>query len=343
MGIQAPEALLNLAPMMARSPKYGRYLSRLIQKVRNPSHPPSASISPWIEPTLERWLERQGAETPVFGLLNLLDAHEPYYPDFARPPRPSSAQADFVPRQDRTGWLLGHWAPSSQEQEALARLYRSSIRSLGPRLERILSIIRKRRPGNDPVIVLTSDHGQAFGTNGTLFHSQGTEEALLRIPMYIRTPDDSLIARHARNWVSLIDVVPTVLRAIGADVPSLPSARAIQEISNNDGKRPVFAYSTGLGTPKADWVSPKIRQAIDGLRAVGYQLDTKVIVGPEGNLVETFDLNLDPLARTNTRRPGEFGDRDPLREVLALHSRIISTRILTFEGGIERRLRSWGY
>jgi arylsulfatase A-like enzyme len=285
----------------------------------------------------------QGEDTPVFGFLNLLDAHEPYYPPFSSSGGAKPMPRERVPRQDRTGWLLGRWTPSSHEQEALQRLYRSAIRGLGIRLERILSILEECRRGPDPVIVLTSDHGQAFGSDRALFHSHGTEEALLRVPMYIRAPGLSSGSRPPRGWVSLIDIVPTLLRVIGADTTALPSARAIQDVANDGWSRPVFAYSTGIGMPRASWVSPQVRQAIDGLRTVGYQANKKVTVGPTAGVVETFDLETDPFARTNTSRGREWDAGEPLPEVLAFYERISASR--TFAPGlpVERRLKSWGY
>jgi hypothetical protein len=143
--------------------------------------------------------------------------------------------------------------------------------------------------------------------------------------------------------VSLIDIVPTLLRVIGADTTALPSARAIQDVANDGWSRPVFAYSTGIGMPRASWVSPQVRQAIDGLRTVGYQANKKVTVGPTAGVVETFDLETDPFARTNTSRGREWDAGEPLPEVLAFYERISASR--TFAPGlpVERRLKSWGY
>jgi arylsulfatase A-like enzyme len=335
--------LLDVAPIFARVPSYGRLVSSLVQRVRNPSTPPSMGIAPWIEPTLRTWLAQEREDTPVFALMNLLDAHEPYYPTPSTSPRSSETLPLEVPRQDRIGWLLGRWSPSSQEQEALQRLYRAAIRGLAFRFEQILSILDEFERGTDSVIILTSDHGQAFGADRALFHSHGTEESLLRIPLFIRGAQFRPGTRHTQGWVSLIDLLPTVLRAVGAEAPSLPSAMAIQDIVTGGRREPVFAYSTGLALPRANWVAPKVREAIDGLRAVGYHHNRKVTVGPDAEHVETVDLVPEGRAGDDPWWRGEPDGRSPLREVLALYSRMSSSRPPSIETEVQRRLRSWGY
>jgi arylsulfatase A-like enzyme len=335
--------LLDVAPIFARVPAYGRLVSHLVQRVRNPSSPPTMSIAPWIEPSLRTWLGQQRKDTPVFVLMNLLDAHEPYYPAYSTARAPTATLRPEVPRQDRIGWLLGRWSPSSTELEALRHLYRAAIRGLGYRLEQFLAIVEEFNRSADSLIVLTSDHGQAFGAGRALFHSHGTEESLLRIPLFIRGAGFAPGTRHTQGWVSLIDLVPTVLRAVGAEVPPLPSAMAIQDIAKGGRSGPVFAYSTGLALPRANWVAPQVREVIDGLRAVGYHRNQKVTVGPNADRVETVDLGSEASWVEDSRGHRESDARGPLDEVLALYSRMSSTRPLAAETEVQRRLRSWGY
>jgi arylsulfatase A-like enzyme len=71
------------------------------------------------------------------------------------------------------------------------------------------------------VVVLTGDHGEAFGEHGAFFHGREVWEEIIRVPLLIRVP--GAIPRRIARRVSDIDLAPTVLdlAAVSAD----PGAR----------------------------------------------------------------------------------------------------------------------
>jgi choline-sulfatase len=70
-----------------------------------------------------------------------------------------------------------------------------------------------------PMLVLTSDHGEALGDHGELTHGLFAYEATLRVPLLIHEPGvvkPGVEPRAARH----IDIVPTILKRVGVTVPA---------------------------------------------------------------------------------------------------------------------------
>ena len=79
----------------------------------------------------------------------------------------------------------------------------------------VVEAMRARTPGQAPVILLTSDHGESMGEQGWFFqHGQSATPDLARVPFIIVAPE--LEARREAAWVSHVDVAPTLLELAGA-------------------------------------------------------------------------------------------------------------------------------
>ena len=72
---------------------------------------------------------------------------------------------------------------------------------------------------NDPkgaantIIILTADHGEAFGEHNSYFHGKTLYEEVLRVPLIIDVP--GLAGKRVYQNVGLVDLVPTLLNFIG--------------------------------------------------------------------------------------------------------------------------------
>ena len=72
---------------------------------------------------------------------------------------------------------------------------------------------------DDTLIVVTGDHGEMLGEHGELNHGFFIYEGALRVPLVMRVPRAPAAARQVDIPVSLIDIVPTILSLVGAEVP----------------------------------------------------------------------------------------------------------------------------
>ena len=83
---------------------------------------------------------------------------------------------------------------------------------------RLLSHLHKGGRFKDTLIVVTSDHGEAFGEHGVETHGQSLYEEELHVPLIIYLPSASKPGFAAKRipWpMDLTDVTPTLLQATG--------------------------------------------------------------------------------------------------------------------------------
>jgi arylsulfatase A-like enzyme len=326
-------------------------LGRVSTRLRTGNGVHAVPVSPWLEPTLDRWLTFTPRDTPVFAFVNLLETHEPYYPDAELAPSVLDWWRYARTRQDHVGWLAGRWSPTGAEFAQLHELYLRSFRAADQRLARIAEVLRRHDRWDRTMVVITSDHGQAFGEQGLLFHMLRLPEALVRVPMIVRRPDGGPGGQAAKGWASLVDVAPTLLAAAGEPGALVTSGTPLENLLDAARPDPVFSAADGLVwrtiVPEHERgnFSERRRAEFDRVMACAYQDDLKVVydMGVAAPSTHAFALRSDP---------GEQHDLWPSApepaDDLASEAQIVARRMLSGEEAasspdVEERLRSWGY
>ena len=82
---------------------------------------------------------------------------------------------------------------------------------------RLIDALRHAPSWNNTVVVLTTDHGEAFGAHGYRYHGRSLYEDQIRVPLLIRIP--WLPGRVYRGPASLVDLAPTLLALAGIPIP----------------------------------------------------------------------------------------------------------------------------
>jgi len=145
-----------------------------------------------------------------------------------------------------------------EEQEKMARVlkelearYDGEIAYVDDRLNKLFKNMNKLGLDKNTIVVITSDHGESFGSHNTLGHA-GLHESIVHVPLWFHGPGipagkavDSLV-RH-------VDIVPTILDFAGIkpDIPYELSGRNLGPII--DGKsddRLDAVYCTECGRQK---------------------------------------------------------------------------------------------
>ncbi len=126
------------------------------------------------------------------------------------------------------------------------------------------------------VIIVMSDHGEAFGEHGTTRHAKTLYDELIRVPLFIRVP--GVAPRKVDHPVTLVDLGPTVLDLFGLETPSHFIGQSLVPFFRNENPtltRPIIAE----GRLKRAMVLP------DG---------HKIIVDDRNHTIELYDLTQDP-------------------------------------------------
>jgi arylsulfatase len=158
---------------------------------------------------------------PFFMYLHYMDVHGPYLPppDFERPFSKEIHQPQFL-REGRAEQLQlvakrGGVAVSPEEIDHLKDLYDDEIAYLDLHIGKLLDALEERKLSKNTIVVIASDHGEAFGERGYLGHCRvPIFEAMVQTPLIMRIPGvhrPGPIKSQAQN----IDIVPTILDYLG--------------------------------------------------------------------------------------------------------------------------------
>ena len=277
---------------------------------------PQASVWPHADRVVEeagRLIDAHPAGEPMFLYLHFMDVHE-----YAAPPEFKTFGTD-----NRGAYQAGiRWV-----DDAISRV-REKLERAG-RLERA-------------VLVLASDHGEAFGENGRVGHARNVLSAVLWVPLVLRFPfpiEPVRIATQVRN----LDVAPTLLELAGVPVPAGFEGRSLLPLvtgaAPESEHRETFA---ALGEPL--YPDAAIQESVtDGHWTFARNLGPKEREGEEF----LFDRSIDPGENVNliAREPVEAARRRA--ELDRYHASGVRPETLEtdvrIDPGIEQRQRAMGY
>ncbi|MBT8494760.1 MAG: sulfatase-like hydrolase/transferase, partial [Deltaproteobacteria bacterium] len=157
----------------------------------------------------------------------------------------------------------------------------------------ILDDLAKTGLADNTVVVVVSDHGEAFGVHRfagkkMFFHGQTLYDELLRVPLVIRAPGVKPVSIDAP--IMLMNLAPTLIDLLGAEVPKSMQGRSVKALIAGESLRERFAYGELLPAPS--WKhSAKMVVSGDGKHKLIYRISDRQW--------ELYDLEADPEERKN--------------------------------------------
>jgi arylsulfatase A-like enzyme len=150
------------------------------------------------------WIEAN-AKRPFFVLVHTYQVHHPYVPP---PEYAGLAAMTDVPS-------LPGLPPPSRDLMDDAAAYVAEVAYTDAVVGRLLGRIDALGLGDDTIVVVTSDHGEAFGEHGRRAHGTGLHEEQMRVPLIVRAPGLVAAGRRVGDMVGLVDLTPTLLDLLG--------------------------------------------------------------------------------------------------------------------------------
>ncbi len=111
-------------------------------------------------------------------------------------------------------------------REYAAQPYDGEIAFADEQVGRLLRFLKENGIYRNTVIVLCGDHGESLGEHGEKTHGFFIYNATMHVPLIIRLPENAA-ARTVADPVSLVDLTPTVLSAVGLEIPSQVQGRSL--------------------------------------------------------------------------------------------------------------------
>lgn len=266
-------------------------------------------------------------DNPFFLWLSLPEPHnpyqapEPYFSMFApddMPERLGSAQQTRA-RGGQWQWLAELFEEKRPGYDAEWRRYRAvycgMLRMIDDQIARFLDHLEMRGLAEDTIVVFVSDHGDYVGDHGLQRKGAGLPECLVRVPVIVAGP--GIAARdNETDFVSLVDLFPTLCEAIGAAIPPGVQGRSLWPMLTGE-PYPAREFDSiyaelGIGDlpyepgERPDLHFPYEGRTIDELNAVTQSGNLKMV--RKGD----FKLVFDVLGRAGlfdlSRDPGELDD-----------------------------------
>jgi arylsulfatase A-like enzyme len=275
------------------------------------------------------------AGAPVFTFVNYMDAHFPYLPpapyDMRYPGRRRGMTQDDLEGEQKvivTGQSgAGDYRPHCVSQ------YDGGIAYEDQQIGDVVRWLKRRGAYDNTMIVITSDHGEAFGERNRVGHANSPYQNLLHVALLVKYPHQAHRGTEDRP-VSLTDVAPTILEAAGIAAPQAIQGHSLTAVAD----REIFGET--FPCPVAH--SPDCPNGCTA-RAI-YAWPYKFITSSNGRR-ELFDLGVDPAEHRNLyiqqpERAAQLSDRLALwMKNMPKQSR--ETHTLSPED--LRRLKSLGY
>lgn len=288
-----PEALETIPIFMERegyatfgvsaNPNVGKEMgfTRGFERFTSIPYTGSAGTAEEVVDALLEWKQEILRAERFFLYLHLMDPHEPY--------------------RRHEAWIAPG-APVPREPLDDLAAYDSEIRYLDEQLRRLFEELDLAR---ETLVLVTSDHGQEFREHGGLGHGFKLYPELTRVPLILRLPGDNAPTGRISGNVSIIDILPTLRRLLGAP----PSAQDVG-VALLDPGRPAHPRERDLFAMR----TTRYRDAIMRKRSV-LRGTLELIISEPGGRVELYDLASDPGAHRNLAK-GHPAEVQTLRATL---------------------------
>jgi arylsulfatase A-like enzyme len=97
--------------------------------------------------------------------------------------------------------------------------YLSEVSACDAALGRVLELLRAQGRLERTSVLVSADHGEAFGAHGEETHGVYAYDSTLRVPFVLRRADRARAGTRDPSAVSVVDVYPTLADALGLECP----------------------------------------------------------------------------------------------------------------------------
>jgi arylsulfatase A-like enzyme len=159
---------------------------------------------------------------PTFLYVHTMDPHVPY-----APPAPFDTKYEPLSTPDHPGV-----DPRSDYKEPLDRdrmiaRYDGDIAYGDQEFGRFVRELKARGLYDRATIVFIGDHGEEFLDHGKWLHGKSVFDELVHVPLIVKFAKGQSAGQRVKPQVRAVDVLPTVLQALGLPVPGQPAISGV--------------------------------------------------------------------------------------------------------------------
>ncbi len=272
-------------------------------------NPPFLHPNFWTVDESIRFINDRDRSMPFFLKTSFARPHSPYdaIPEYFEKYRhrrlPKAAVGDWAKIHDdpETAALPNAWRGIKSDAEIqMARAgYYGNVEHIDHEIGRLFAFMEEQGILDDTLIVFTSDHGDMLGDHN-LWRKTYAYEGSAHIPMLVRLPKSLRrgIAPESDKPVMLCDVMPTILDALGLDIPDTVDGLSMLPLTG------------GENCEWRDYAHGEHSTAYSAAEEMQYLTDGKVkyIWFPRTGREQLFDLVNDPCELHELSGNPEYGD-----------------------------------
>ncbi len=189
--------------------------------------PEELSYSAWVADETIRFID-SNPDRPWFAIAGLYLPHAPcnptrrwfdLYKDVDIPkPLLREGELDDKPRVFRD--LAARFVPEDEGTwEDFRRYYYASCSMIDHHCGRVIEHLRASGQLDNTLVVFYSDHGEMAGDHWMMAKHQSNYESVIHVPAIVRHPATVPAGSEVAAVIEGVDLMPTVLDAVGADIP----------------------------------------------------------------------------------------------------------------------------
>lgn len=194
--------------------------------------PPEIHSSTWITDRTIEFIRDSAADgQPFYAWVGYQEPHEPFNPpkpycdmyrpeDVRLPARRDGEWGAEAPEHVRFYLQRAKWGEitEAKAREIIAHYY-ANVTLVDDCVGRVVAYLQEAGLYDNTIIVFTSDHGEWLGDHGLWLKGAVHARGLTQIPLIVRWPGADRPGLRVGGVASLVDVMPTLLDAAGADIP----------------------------------------------------------------------------------------------------------------------------
>jgi choline-sulfatase len=183
----------------------------------------------------------------LFMFLHTYKLHSPFEPgrEFlaALGPRPLHARMGTFSNKAQ----FNSHVPDT-ERRAMEDLYDAEVLQFDHFFGGFIRFLKQAGIFDQSLIVLISDHGEEFGEHGGWFHGHSLYREIYHVPFIIKFPEQLHAGRRFREFVSICDVLPTVLDHLHIACPPGIDGISLLPLIRGDRPRPRAIFSSATAS-----------------------------------------------------------------------------------------------
>ncbi len=181
---------------------------------------------------------------------------------------------------------------TDEDAEFMSAAYDANIEYVTDQFSKLCQFLKEKNEYSNSLVVLFSDHGEEFLDHGGMYHISNLYRELTDVVLVFKFPMELAAGQKPQQLVSLIDIAPTILDAIGLRGPKSFEGRSITPLLDSSEKR----------DKKTDWRSHVRMDLLFDSQNVRFAIESqqfKYIHNFSNGIEELYDRRIDWKEQNN--------------------------------------------